>query len=261
MTRILRRFNYTQRVRVPASKVQIDVEQDNDGRCRGILKRLDLSDHGPHAETEWKAAKVVVEARRLSTGSYCRHELGSVAGIEEAGNRPVFELTDFSDVNDITFRVKVVDRVKKLLGECDDIESGEREEAEREELITLVPADLGEELWKVNWQELHGPRVLVNKRLPNCSGLLMRDPLIVGLVVPQIVREVMSKVAFEDQDAAEPWVENWLGFADRLDQEFPADGDDDDRRQWVDDVVNAYAESLQLATHAEGHLLRTLEET
>jgi hypothetical protein len=260
MTRILRRFNYTQRVNIPASKVQIDVVEGEDGRCRGLLRRLDLSDRGRHLEAEWKAARVVIEARRLSTASYCKHDLGSVAEVEKSGAAAAFELKEFADGADIRFRVKVVDGSKKLLGECDNIKSGEEEEAAREPLITLVATELGEELWKVDWVEFDGPRVLVNKRLPNCSGLLTRDPLISGLVMPQIVREVITQVAAAEE-GAEPWVEKWVCFAEGLGQELPDDADDDARVKWIDDVVGAYADNLRLATRAETHLLRTLEET
>lgn len=70
MTRISRHFNYTHRVRILASKVHVEVERGEDGRYRGFVKKVDFSEHGRHAEDVWKAANVVVEARRVSTGSY-----------------------------------------------------------------------------------------------------------------------------------------------------------------------------------------------
>jgi hypothetical protein len=85
MTRLLKHFNYTQRVKIPAARVHIDVKQEEDGRCSGIIRRLDLSDHGHHELSEWKTAKVIVEARRLSSGTYCWRPLGSVAAVERAG--------------------------------------------------------------------------------------------------------------------------------------------------------------------------------
>ena len=87
------------------------------------------------------------------------------------------------------FRFKVVvDEDKKLLGNVDGIRTGERNETEREPLIPLIPTDLKEELWLIDTSdEAVGPRVLVNKRLPNASGLLTRDPVVRGLIMPQIV--------------------------------------------------------------------------
>jgi hypothetical protein len=55
-------------------------------------------------------------------------------------------LSEFGDPADITFRVKVVDISKKLLGECDNVKAGEHKDLEREPLITLFAVDLGEEI-------------------------------------------------------------------------------------------------------------------
>jgi hypothetical protein len=168
-------------------------------------------------------------------------------------------LPGFPDDAEITFRFKVVDEGKKLLGEVDGIRAGERVQADREPLIYLIPTELKEELWRVDFDEPSGPRVLVNRRLPNPSGLLTRDPLVRGLILPQIVRQVLGAAAsFEQQ--SEQWVLNWMTFADRLGHSDPPTPDDDDAvDEWVDDVVESFTDSLRLATLAEEHM-RTGDE-
>src|SRR5579875_1550305 len=108
MTRISRHFNYTHRVRIAASKIHVEVERGEDGR---------------HREEVWRAAHVIVEARRVSMGLYHKQVLGTVAETQQ----PIapIELTEFPDDAEIVFRFKVVDADKKLLGEVDGIRTGE----------------------------------------------------------------------------------------------------------------------------------------
>jgi hypothetical protein len=255
MTRINRHFNYTHRVRIPASKIHIEIERGEDGKYRGVLKNLDLMEHGRHAEDVWKAAKVLVEARRVSMGLYYRQILGTVADTQLKKPITPIELADFPDESEIVFRFKVVDADKKLLGEVDGIRAGERSETEREPLIPLILTDLNEELWRVDSSdEAVGPRVLVNKRLPYAIGLLTRDPVVRGLIMPQIVRQVLAEVATTDQQS-EPWAVNWISFADRLGHPELPDAEDDEAVQgWVDGVVESFTVSLKMASAAETHL-------
>ena len=99
-----------------------------------------------------------------------------------------------------------------------------------------------------------GPRVLVNKHLPNASGLLTRDPVVRGLIMPQIVRQVLAMVATTEQQS-EPWAANWISFADRLGySELPNAEDDQAVQGWIDDVVESFTVSLKMASAAETHM-------
>jgi hypothetical protein len=255
MTRISRHFNYTHRVRIPASKIHVEIERGEDGEYRGIVKKLDLGERGRHPDEVWKAANVVVEARRVSTGSYHKQILGTVAQTQEKKPITPIELSEFPDESEIVFRFKVVDADKKLLGEADGIRTGERAETEREPLIPLILTDLKEELWKVDTSdEAVGPRVLVNKRLPNASGLLTGDPVVRGLILPQIIRQVLAEVATTDQQS-EAWAVNWVSFADRLGHsELPDAEDEKAVEDWVDDVVESFTVSLKMASAAETYM-------
>jgi|GEM_PF-4370719 hypothetical protein len=253
MTRISRHFNYTHRVRIAASKIHVEVERGEDGRHRGIIKKLDLSDHGRHREEVWRAAHVIVEARRVSMGLYHKQVLGTVAETQQ----PIapIELTEFPDDAEIVFRFKVVDADKKLLGEVDGIRTGERIETEKEPLIPLILTDLKEELWRVDTSdEALGPCVFVNKRLPNAGGLLTRDPVTRGLIMPQIVRQVLTVVAKTEQQS-EPWAANWISFAEQLGHPELPDAEDDEAVQgWVEEVVESFTVNLKMASAAEAYL-------
>src|SRR5687767_457714 len=106
MTRISRHFNYTHRVRIPASKIHIEIERGEDGKHRGILKKFDLGEHGRHEEEVWKAANVIVEARRVSMGLYHQQRLGTVADTQHKKPIAPIDLSDFPDDSEIVFRFK-----------------------------------------------------------------------------------------------------------------------------------------------------------
>jgi hypothetical protein len=255
MARISRHFNYTHRVAIPASKIHIDIERGEDGKHRGIIKKLDLTDYGRHDDAVWNAAHVVVEARRVSMGLYHKQVLGTVADTQQKKPIAFVDLAEFPDETEIVFRFKIVDPDKKLLGEVDGIRTGERSESEREPLIPLFPTDLKEELWLVDTtDEAFGPKVLVNKRLPNASGLLTQNPVVRGLIMPQIVRQVLAMVVSTDQQS-EPWAMGWISFAERLGHpDVPDDEDPDAVRNWIDGVVESFTTSLKMASTAEAHM-------
>lgn len=259
MTRISRHFNYTGRVKIPKSKVHIEVVPADDGRLRGNIKKLDLTDYGRHAEADWKAATVVIEARCTSVEAYSRQVLGTVADLQLNPNIAPIKLDEFPDDGVIIFRLKVIDGLKKLLGEADGIRGGQRPPTDREPLIELISRDLGEELWRIEFDVAVGPQVLVNNRLPNSSSLLIRDPLLRGLILPQIVRQVLEAALDHDQPSDE-WVVNWLGFADRYGHsDLPNVDEDGAVEDWIDGVVEAFTDSLTFATQAR-ELMRAENE-
>jgi hypothetical protein len=259
MTRISRHFNYTRRVKIHKSKVHIEVERGDDGHYRGNIKKLDLSDRGQHPPALWSAATVVAEARCVSAGAYQRQVLGSVAEIEQRKTAGPIILDEFPDDAGIKFRFKVIDAAKKLLGEVDGIRTGQRPPTDREALIELVVKDLGEELWKVDVDDPSGPQVHVNRRLPNASALLTNDPLVRGLILPQIVRQVLEAAACRDQ--SDEWVTNWIGLAERLGYSEPPNPEEEGAvEDWVDQVVNTFADNLKLATRAREHMRAGDEE-
>jgi hypothetical protein len=242
-------------VDVSPSKIHLDVTRGNDSVCRATVRSLNLSDHGRHKQDEWRAADVILEARRLSTGSYHRESLGALADVEKS--LPLtFALSGFDDEADITFRIKIVDSSKRLLGDGDRIRTGEPEKNNREPLIPLVQADLKEEVWKVDWVDLAGPRVLINRRLPNWRSLLTHDRFVQGLIIPQIVRSIVSELP-SCQQRSDDWLLNWAHFLESLGfDDIPNEEEDEEEeiREWVEKVIAAFCEKFKFATKAEEHL-------
>jgi hypothetical protein len=260
MSKVTRRFNYTNRVRIPAKNVHVETDQGKNGGCQAIILKLDLSDSGSHTPDVWSLASVILEARRLATGSFVRQTLGTTADIQSKKGFPLkVSLPGFVDESDITFRVKLVDTSGRLLADGDNIRVGVQSDSDREPLIPLVPTELGEEIWKIDW-DMDNPRVLVNKRLPNPSSFLSRDAVMRGLVMPHIIRHVLPRALLSEQKS-DRWVEKWTMFAvDLLGDELTGDLESPDEvAKIVDQVVEAFADKQKFATQAES-LITGVEE-
>jgi hypothetical protein len=261
MSRQLRRFNYTNRVKIAARDVRIDVHMREDGVPQATIREIDLTEHGRHTLSDWDSAQVVLEARRLSTGSFQRETIGTVGKLKESkGPLAVVSLGDFPDSEDITFRVKVVAGDKRLLADGDRIRIGELERADKNPLIEVYLVELGDEIWRVSWDdEEMGPRVLVNKDILYARGLLTHDPLTKGVIVPQIVREVLFRVVSDELDDRE-WATRWIEFAERYDKgDRPEPADTDGIQLWVDGIVAKFSTEHSFATRANEYLRSTGE--
>lgn len=235
--KLQRRFNFTDRVRIPQHALAFAIEATESGGVTAQLVRLDLPDDHPHDPAVWAAADVVIEAWRLSTASYSRREIGSVKDIL-AKTGILFEeaLEGFDGAAGISFRLKIVDKAdRRLLAEADKITSeGDAPPADRAELIVVRPEDLGELPWAIDWSEedSSGPVVLVNNHMIDHANYLTHDPALAGAIVPQVFREILFRLCVRADLQHTPWGKKWLEHVGRFHVD-PLPDVHDDGGQWA----------------------------
>lgn len=257
MTRsVTRRFNYTRRIEIPQSNVEIDTRLD-DGVPVAVILRLSLPEPGPHAPDEWAASHLVLEAWRTDTGSYQRFDdLGMVSQV--VGKFPVYSarLSEFPDEQNLTFRIKVVSASsKRILAEADRLHAAQ-DAGQRAELIRVIPTDLGELPWTIDWSDINeGPRILVNSNIERNRDLLTRDPVVTGLVASAVLREVLYRAATGTDTAERPdWAQRWIDFGVRLSgSELPTNDDGDEVDHWVKAILHRFASTHSLSTGIEDY--------
>jgi hypothetical protein len=105
---------------------------------------------------------------------------------------------------------------------------------------------MGEQVWRVNWSD-GWPVLELNKAEPEIKHLLTADPRFKWLVLPEVLRTILTHILVEemdeDDDSGETPGKRWLGFAEVLRPEPPpkaADRDADLIGDWVNDVVSAF---------------------
>ena len=241
---MIRRLNYTGRVKVHRTDVRLATREN--GGALSFEANLCLTDYELPAE-----ALVFVEAYRQTT--WMRFPFGTVAAMRPPTDCSLYE---FDSPEGILFRVKVTQARDEhvLLAVADRIPLAEPDQdADQESLLEAVPVELGDELWRIDWSI--EPRLLVNISAAAADWRqLAKSPVFLGLVYPQVLREILGGVLNEhghrDIDDDSDWRSKWLRFATLLpgvDPQLPAkDAEPDETRRWTDDAVAAFAKKLSL---------------
>lgn len=253
---ITRRFNYTKRIEIPHTAVEIDIKKTEEGPPSVVVMRLTLPDRGTHAQMEWQEARVIFEAWRTDIGVFQRFDIGSVAQVTI--KTPVWAevLHQFPNEHNLTFRIKLVAADSKLiLAEADRLKASQ-EEWRKDELIHVIPEDLGELPWTIDWSDIdEGPKILVNSKIDQHRQLLTEGPVARGLVMSAVLREVLHRVFETPETREEEWAGRWLTFGARFtDQEAPAEKDEADH--WIRAVLAGFAAKHRLSTDIDTYFTK-----
>ncbi len=181
-----------------------------------------------------------------------RFEWGTIGALQAPGRRT---LAEFDSPEDILFRVRVTSPGTPeephglLLAEADRVRLRGPEETEesREPLLPVVSADLGDELWRVDFDDAdRRPRLQINRNAGADYKHVGLHPAFVAIVYPAAFREILEHILVVEEhrdfdDANDPQ-SRWLRFAVQVlgVGEPPAEEDGKDR-EWVDAAVAAFA--------------------
>lgn len=245
----VRRFNFTRRARITHADVDIRIFGDGGAHPR-FEAALALGAYRLPSD-----APVHLEARRRTTVK--RFSFGTVEDVRPPED---CSLAVFEDAAGVVFRVVVTSPSPPhalILAEAERIVP--RADMGRGERLSLLPAkgdaSLGQTPWKIDFN--NGPLLLVN----SCGiewKTLVRQPTFQALVYPMALRTVLGRV-FAD-GGAEPgatgdWKGQWLEFARTLlpSEDIPELDNSEQVDEWIDRVVDALCEQLQLADKLAAH--------
>lgn len=142
-----------------------------------------------------------------------------------------------------------LDESERLLALADRVQP--RRSNRRESLLWLQEADLGGEVWQLDFGDAgDNPTLLVNNSIPGISAAVRQDNAFRGLVIPEVLRAILTRafivdgVAPDDTDDG-PW-SKWAAFVrDFYADEHPAapdsESDNSEMAQWIDGAVAAFA--------------------
>ncbi len=231
------RLNFTGRRRISQEHVKISLVVDGHNT---FSVRMNLEGYGfPDS------AAVIVEAYRQL--ELARYEFGTVV-------RPIpppnCRLTEFGALDGVRFRGKVVSVDEPHGRRCDVadriVASNETlDQTRRIPLLNVKGHDLGREVWRVDFSD--EPLLLINYRLCNKHSLA-RSGMFQSLVLPEVMRSILSRVLlidqyryFEDED---DWAARWLRFASSFPGvgEMPDDADPELDAEWIDAAVSAFCQ-------------------
>ena len=120
--------------------------------------------------------------------------------------------------------------------------SGDFEQAARKSFIVVRPHDLGDRIWKLDFDESQ-PLLLVNSRLGEHQDFLKRRE-VAALVLPEVLQRILEKAVETDDDEEGDggWTATALRLAERLaGRPAPMTDDNEESKLWIDEAVNAFA--------------------
>ncbi|HEU4887589.1 MAG TPA: hypothetical protein VFV49_06875 [Thermoanaerobaculia bacterium] len=239
---MLRKLNFTERVKIPRSDIRVTLRRDDDGvLVFDPQVSFDDIDVVP-------SSRVFIEAYYRT--SFMRFDCGTVEAFAPPENR---RLTDIDGTSVIRFRVKLVDNQAndhRIVAVADDIVVSE-ERRETSGRVPLLPVNftdsLGQQTWRIAF-EPNGPVLELNNRIDAIKDIARNDAAFFALVYPAAVRQVLVQILLVDQHDAhqegDEWWNLWLRWATRYGAALPSDPDE--ASFWIDDVVAAFCDEQKL---------------
>lgn len=242
-----RTINFTGRKRIPKKLANLFVTSGDNGAIE-FKAELDL------AEQELpQKAKVYLEAYYRS--SVMRFDLGTISNIKS----PFTGKLDDIQSETVFFRIKVVDESEalgKILAIADSISPGS--DLQKASLLPVSYPDLGDRIWRLN---LDGPNPVleVNRNYQSTvpiGEMVRKDPAFLTLVLPTILREILSHIFFMDEiteTEGNTWQNQWLLFSSSFPGVNSLSGlppqprkNIDEYKDWIEDVVDSFGRYHQI---------------
>ncbi len=238
-----KRLNWTGRITIDKGCVDVVRETVDIDQPEAVTIDIDLSDYSfPNS------AAVMIEASHRLTSM--RFDFGTIGEMLPSKR---LELTDFPPQNLPTFRLLVVDTEitpGRILGSAERIKIADSETSEESRNIFKVDSrDIGEEVWRVEFDLDDYPKLVINRKIPNLLYLLEHDQMIQGMILPVAFRVVLSELArnlrnTRNDSGEDSWVSVWLQFCTELcgagDPRLYSD-DEDFLKSWTDECVTEFA--------------------
>lgn len=236
---MIRRFNYTNRVRIRRKDVMITLRNQNgENRFDADLSKLSNYDFPPES-------LIFLEAYRQT--NWMRFEYGRVGALIPPKN---LCLAQFGSCEGVLFRIKItaVDDSHRLLAEADAIPlvMPDQEEGEREPLLPVIPSkELDDEIYRLDFSG-DRPVLLINSEVGSYKNI-GRSPAFLSLVIPAILREILTRIIIIDKQMEEEDMEDWHSRWIRFIKQFPGIGenpvieDNDECSDWIQTAVAVFA--------------------
>lgn len=246
---MIRRFNYTGRVKIPRSRVDISMFKDNEGKYFKANINLEGLDLPPDA-------KIYIEPNYK--GVYQRFYFGTVAHFEEPETT---RLNELPETELAYFDVSIVDEKSKiglLLGKAKGIViSTDGLPNDRMPLLYVNPTDLKNQLWKLTFDSSDDsrPTLEINKNIPEMYEMAKNDIKFISLVYPAAFRGVLIKIIEEGEfdSGIDSWISQWLKFLSTAlgikslpDIETENGVITSEQDAWIDECVNEYCKKFHL---------------
>lgn len=248
----MRHFNYTGRLRISRSDVSIALHASDDG-TREFEAVLDLAAIRRHAPGN---SAVFVEA--YGGTKFERFAFGTLASPAPAARH---RLATFGADENVLFRVKVVETDVtrgRIIAMATRIRPAGPGETQQASLLPVSVAKLEGVVYRVDFPDDGPPTLVLNEELeaglPQGIKAIARTPMFVSLVLPEVVRQILTRILVvdchtDDDDDDSSHAAKWKRFARVRNREPIPQLDDGDEPgpllDWIDVAVARIAQDLR----------------
>lgn len=234
-------LNFTRRVDIPVSAIDLLIEHAGTDR-RQLTAKFDFDELGLPAE-----ALVLVEAQYR--GIHKRFDYGVVGNLQTPPDRGIAEFPTHSP----TISVTVVDPLdRRILAARRNL----RRSKNRGELLPVVTADLGQTLWRLNFEEPSGPVLEVTNRIAGIETTTTFHAFVLPAAFRSVLRTILLDPDYEDGDEA--WQRAWVALGTQHAGDEPPDPAGENREIWLraeETTVHKWIEGAVLSFADKHHLL------
>lgn len=241
---MIRRLNYTDRKRIDKSTVSVTIDKAHSPR----MAAADISAALASTSGLPTDARIILEA-------YCRYHveripMGTVGTpVPKIVARPLTCADSIADR--LRFNVKVVQKtggqgLLKALAKSvppvfiNDLSLGMG-------ILRTGLKDLKNQIWQIHIDE-DGPILYLNNAVKGAQNVFRSDELVVSLILPEILRQILLRVVFDDNgevlkfDGYDPdaWQRDWISFAGSIGENVENLTDKDEAKDWVDACVSKF---------------------
>ena len=172
-----------------------------------------------------------------------------------------FELQDFSSTRNAKYAFIVTDpKENMVLGLIKDksIRFENEDENQKKGILGIDEAELGDRIWKLDWEEETDPVLHMNNKLVDPKGTAV-SPTFVSVVYPEILRKIAMKQVelHESEMANSEWKAFFENISEEQDEDFSLDRllelSQEDKRsggssleEVIDQLCDAYATEYKL---------------
>ncbi|RTM14294.1 MAG: hypothetical protein EKK33_06850 [Bradyrhizobiaceae bacterium] len=116
-------------------------------------------------------------------------------------------------------------------------------------ILLFLPARTAPRVWSLDIRDDDYPVVYVDERIPDPATWARTDAAFTGCALPAILLQIFEDIFDQSNPHDIEWMQDWIKWAGILmpGKKPPLGESRADRRKWVDDLVDTFAQRHQLA--------------
>lgn len=235
-----RTFNYTNRKKIDKKQALFSFkERDGQSPEFDVVFNINADDYPANTS-------LYVEAYYKETRQ--RFDCGKFPNIRKPANR-VLDQIDLSGPT--LFRVLVVDesgRHGQLLASGSQFRADvDSDSQDRTSILPVRKHPLEQQTWRVHFESGAAPELHLNSKIYRVIELMRTDPTFQALVLPAVLREILTHYVWNDDDPDDEYCGRWMAFASLFAEQKPASEDPMELTDWVNEVVDGFSTRFHLA--------------